>query len=276
MVIVGPATFADRADSLGMDEPGMTSPRVALFDFDGTLSLIRSGWQDVMIPMMMDALTPISTGETAAELRVVVDEYVWRLTGKETIYQMMELTAQVEKRTGQPSAVTPIDYKREYLRRLEVRIENRVERLRTQQMEPDELMVPGSRQLLEKLRARGVTLVLASGTDDEDVRAEAALLQIDGYFLGGIFGAKDDMSFSKAAVVRSLLEDSRCKPSELLGFGDGYVEIEEVKKAGGFAVGIATAEPECLHIDEGKRRRLLAAGADIIIANFLDPRIQNL
>ncbi len=28
--------------------------RSALFDFDGTLSLIRQGWQDVMIPMLAD------------------------------------------------------------------------------------------------------------------------------------------------------------------------------------------------------------------------------
>ena len=31
--------------------------RVVLFDFDGTLSLIRSGWMDVMIPMMMELLS---------------------------------------------------------------------------------------------------------------------------------------------------------------------------------------------------------------------------
>ena len=30
--------------------------RFCLFDFDGTLSLIREGWQDVMVPMMVDVL----------------------------------------------------------------------------------------------------------------------------------------------------------------------------------------------------------------------------
>ena len=28
----------------------------ALFDFDGTLSLVREGWPEVMIPMMVDIL----------------------------------------------------------------------------------------------------------------------------------------------------------------------------------------------------------------------------
>jgi hypothetical protein len=30
-----------------------------LFDFDGTLSLVRQGWPDVMVPMFADALPPL-------------------------------------------------------------------------------------------------------------------------------------------------------------------------------------------------------------------------
>ncbi len=52
-------------------------------------------------------------------------------------------------------------------------------------------------------------------------------------------------------------------------FGDGYVEIENVKEVGGTAVGVATAEPECDRVDEWKRQRLVGAGADFIIPNFL-------
>ena len=34
--------------------PGVSAKkaRVCLFDFDGTISLIRSGWMEVMVPMM--------------------------------------------------------------------------------------------------------------------------------------------------------------------------------------------------------------------------------
>jgi len=42
--------------------------RSVLFDFDGTLSLIREGWPQVMIPMMVAALRETGTGETEAEL----------------------------------------------------------------------------------------------------------------------------------------------------------------------------------------------------------------
>jgi hypothetical protein len=38
---------------------------------------------------------------------------------------------------------------------------------------------------------------------------------------------------------------------------------------GGLAVGVATAEPECLVVDEWKRKRLAGVGADYIIPNFL-------
>jgi len=37
--------------------------RVALFDFDGTLSTIRSGWMEIMIPMMVEILMDLKTGE---------------------------------------------------------------------------------------------------------------------------------------------------------------------------------------------------------------------
>jgi hypothetical protein len=41
--------------------------RGVLFDFDGTLSLIREGWPLVMIPMMVEVLRETGTSETDAE-----------------------------------------------------------------------------------------------------------------------------------------------------------------------------------------------------------------
>ena len=75
--------------------------RVALFDFDGTLSLIRSGWVDVMVPMMVEALLATGTSESRAELTAIVEEFVTRLTGHPTMQQMYALCDEVEKR-GQP------------------------------------------------------------------------------------------------------------------------------------------------------------------------------
>ena len=46
--------------------PGVSAARarVALFDFDGTISLIRAGWMDVMVPMMMEILLDCRSGES--------------------------------------------------------------------------------------------------------------------------------------------------------------------------------------------------------------------
>ena len=82
--------------------PGVTAAnaRVALFDFDGTLSLIRAGWMDVMIPMMVEILGALGTGESEKELRQEVEDFVWRLTGKETVYQMMALAEEINRGAG--------------------------------------------------------------------------------------------------------------------------------------------------------------------------------
>ena len=241
--------------------------RVVLFDFDGTLSLIRSGWMDVMVPMMVQILAHLKTGETKQQLRTVVEGYVWKLTGKETIYQMIALAEAIRKRGGKPR--DPLEYKKMYLDLLWVRIEGRVAELK-QGASPEKHLVPGARELLESLRARGLKMYLASGTDEADMQAEARLLNIERYFDGGMYGALDEYeSFSKAILIQRILSTAEYTGSEFLGFGDGYVEIEEVKKVGGVTVGVASAEPDCLTVDTWKRERLIGVGADYIVPNFL-------
>src|SRR5213593_195541 len=76
--------------------------RGVLFDFDGTLSLIREGWPQVMIPMMVAVLRETGTGESDAVLHAKVEEFVMRLNGRQTIYQMIQLAEEVARRGGQP------------------------------------------------------------------------------------------------------------------------------------------------------------------------------
>ncbi|MCC7346622.1 MAG: hypothetical protein IT538_04420, partial [Variibacter sp.] len=164
----------------------------------------------------------------------------------------------------------PLAYKRRYLDLLDGRIAGRIAALRDG-ASPEPYLVPGSRALLESLRARGLRMYLASGTDQDYMREEARLLDVARYFDGGVYGALDDYkSFSKKILIERLIAASECRGEELLGFGDGYVEIENVRSVGGVAVGVATAEPECLVVDEWKRRRLAGVGADFIVPNFLE------
>jgi phosphoglycolate phosphatase len=241
----------------------------ALFDFDGTLSLIREGWQRIMEPMFVAELTAVGTGETEDELHGVVREFVARLTGKQTIYQMLELADQVRRRGGSPRE--PLDYKREYLRRLDERIADRIDGLSSGRVAPEDLMVPGSIAFLDGLRRRGVTLCLASGTDEPFVKREAELLGLTPYFDGGVFGALDDYkSFSKKMVVDRIIREHRLGGPELLGVGDGFVEIENTREVGGVALGVPVREDEPYVVDQWKRQRLIAAGAHFLTPNFVE------
>jgi phosphoglycolate phosphatase len=231
----------------------LTQARIAILDFDGTLSLIRSGWPAVMQSMVAEVLP----GFTPTD-----GDFIWRLAGKETIYQMVALAGEVARRGGTP--LNPAIYKQQFLARLAAVTGSRMEELRRGDGPPDRYLVPDARAMLEALRARGLRLYLASGTDEAQLKEEAALLDIARYFDGGIFGAREGpASFGKHELIQSLL------PALLVVFGDGPVEIEEARRAGATAVGLATDEPGCQKIDERKRRLLIEAGADYIIPNFL-------
>lgn len=241
--------------------------KAAIFDFDGTLSLIRAGWQDVMYPYFVEVLAETPQAESLQELEHVVREFVDLLTGKQTIYQCMQLVEEVEKRDGVP--LTPLEYKHEYLRRLWERIEHRVHGLEDGSIEREVMLVPGSMQLLRELKSRDLTLYLASGTDEPYVLREAAVLGVAGFFDGGIYGALDRYEdFSKEKVIQEMIKSHHLAGEELLGFGDGYVEIENVKAVGGYAVGVASDEVHRRGINEWKRRRLADAGADLIIPDY--------
>jgi phosphoglycolate phosphatase len=240
--------------------------RQALFDFDGTLSLIREGWQGVMIPMMVELLCATPGAEDSKEIETVVKGYVARLTGKQTIYQMIQLADEIHKRGGTP--LEPLEYKYMYLSRLNDRIAGRIHGLKAGRIAPDDLMVPGSRAVLGALRTRGIPCYLASGTDEPFVLDEAAALGLTPYF-AGIYGAKDDYkSFSKRIVIDRIIAEHSLAGPEFVAFGDGYVEIEDTKRVGGIAVGVATDEARREGIDEWKRNRLIEAGADIIVPDF--------
>ena len=241
-----------------------------VFDFDGTISLIRDGWQNVMVPMMVDFLqTETDTTETRAALESLVVEFVDRLTGKQTIYQMMQLGEEITKRGGTPQE--PLAYKDAYNRRLLPVVEERIAGLAAGTLSAEPLRVPMSLEFLRSLREMGITCYLASGTDVEFVRNEAALLGVADFFNGGIFGAlREYQKFSKAMVIQKILTDFGLQGSELLIVGDGYVEIENAKSVGAIAVGVASIEDNVYNMNADKRERLIRAGADIIIPDFRD------
>mgnify|MGYP001123462208 CR=1 FL=1 len=247
-------------------------PKHALFDFDGTLSLIREGWPQVMVPMMVSVLKETGTNETPEQLREVARTFVMELNGKQTIYQMIRLAEEVSKRGGRPE--DPLYYKKRYLDLLLERIRGRREALASGKASPEDMMVPGSRDILHGLLDRGVRIYLASGTDEEYVFEEARLLGLDEYFGSCVYGAIDDYrSFSKQMVIDRIFRENKVEGAALIGFGDGYVEIDNVKMSGGTAVAVASDEAgRGGKPDAWKRERLIGVGADIVIPDFRESR----
>ena len=240
--------------------------RFAIFDFDGTISLIREGWQQIMIPMMVEILMHTPQHESIEEVRKVVHHVVANTTGKQTIDQMIRLAEEIEKRGGE--AKDPLVYKQQYHELLMERITNRLEGLRSGRLSPSEMCVPGALDALERITEAGIRCFLASGTDERYVLDEADLLGVTPYFKG-IYGAQDDyQNFSKRMVIQKIIRGNHLQGPELIAFGDGYVEIEDTKAAGGIAIGLATDEAARSGIDEWKRERLIASGADVIMPDF--------
>jgi phosphoglycolate phosphatase len=258
--------------SVELPMPVAPRPEIShvLFDFDGTLSLIRQGWPEVMVPMFLEAL-PRVEGESEEQARQLVLDDIMRLNGKQTIYQMIQLAERITERGGSPRE--PLWYKHEYLRRLEGHIAERTSALAERRIHPDTFLVFGAITLLEHLRGRGLQLYLASGTDEFAVRREADLLGISEYFGPHIYGAQDDYkTFSKKIVIDRIISEHDISGRQLLAFGDGYVEIENTKTVGGFAVAVASDEAAngSGRVDEWKRKRLLGVNADAVIPDFRD------
>ena len=183
-------------------------PKHALFDFDGTLSLVREGWMEIMVPQLAEHLLPYARqGETAESITRLVRDFVTELTGKQTIYQMIRLAEEIRLRGGTPAE--PQAYKDEYHHRLMARIDSRRQGLADGTLPRTALLVPGSLEILKGLQERGTAIYIASGTDEKYVLEEARLLGLDVFAPGRIYGAQaDHTSFSKEMVIRRILQEN--------------------------------------------------------------------
>lgn len=245
--------------------------RHALFDWDGTISLLRAGWGEVMEAQWLAEL-PLQPGETAEARSALAHHEIWSLNGKPTIHQMARLAELVAARGGR--ARTAGEYNADYQARLAALVDGRLDRIRTGSASPDDYMVGGVREFLSTLAARGVVLHLASGTELRFIAAEARCLGLEGLFGERFQGPRDpeDRAFSKRGVMDRILSDHGVTGPALVAFGDGHVEIEQARAVGGFAVAVCSDESDwrSRRLDGAKLARLTAAGAHFCIPDFAE------
>lgn len=242
-----------------------------LFDFDGTLSVLRQGWEDVMIPLMVEAICGPQSGSlpAAPEIEQEVRAYIDRSSGILTIRQMQWLAEAVRRYGHVAEARTAGEYKALYLRRLMVCVRERTARLASGETTPRENMVGGAEAFISGLAQRGARLYLASGTDHVDVVREASALGLLPYFTGGVYGALDDNEdHAKERVIQGILDENGLSGGELLVVGDGPVEIREGAARGAITLGIASNEVTRSGWNMHKVERLVQAGASLLAPDF--------
>ena len=240
-----------------------------LFDFDGTISTLRYGWEKVMKPLMLEM---ISGGhEWDAALEEEVDDYIDESTGIQTIYQMKWLAQRVHRDGKNPELPTdPWWYKQQYNIRLMDIIRRRVEALKNGAAHREDFLISGSEDFLKALSGRGVKLYVASGTDDPDVKNEVRALGLSDYFTQIAGAPLGEENCSKEKVIAMLMNSEGLSGDDFAVIGDGKVEIQLGCEAGARTIGLASDEEKRSGINPVKRRRLVKAGAQAIAGDFLD------
>ncbi|NIM04655.1 MAG: HAD hydrolase-like protein, partial [Armatimonadetes bacterium] len=154
--------------------------RSILFDFDGTISTMRQGWEGIMGPLMVEMIA--GPTEPTEQLIKEVNEYIDYSTGIQTIHQMKWL-AEAVARYGLNSEVhDEWWYKAEYNRRLMEPVSVRANKVLSGEATTEDFTIAGSRGFLDALREAGITLYVASGTDHKDVVREVGTLGFSDYF----------------------------------------------------------------------------------------------
>ena len=205
--------------------------RAAVFDFDDTLSLLRSGWQLVMINQALEVLEPLCSKRSREGLYEYVANYVDELTGKPTIHQMERLSEEAVKRGGM--LVDPELHKHAYTQRLGFVKDQRVGLIQSGESPASAFTVAGAESLLNCLSQHQVQLILCSGTDDDAVQREMGLLGLTKYFTPYIYGAPaNDPTFSKGRVLDDMIRQLGIKGGEIVHWSDMLAVRTSVQNRG--------------------------------------------
>jgi phosphoglycolate phosphatase-like HAD superfamily hydrolase len=247
--------------------------KAILFDFDGTISTLRSGWETIMKNYMYEMITG---SDKVSDILLVeeIDKFIINSAGIPTISQMQWLQDKVKSF----DLVKPLDiweYKKGYNDRLMESVNKKLEKIKNHKLSPSNFRILGSKEFLEKLHKLGYELFLASGTDHEDVIYESKILEVFPYFKK-IRGASKDKISPKELMINHILENGYSEKN-IVVIGDGKSEIEIGNRVNAITIGIASGAPNPNEINLEKQRKLLEVGADYIIPNFKDiPKILNI
>lgn len=247
-------------------KPAKGQIKAAIFDFDGTVSTLRCGWESVMQPLMVEMIGGGKRDD--AELQNLVAAYIDASTGIQTVYQMKWLAEQVAKFGLASEVHDEWWYKDEYNRRLMRQVSTRIDGLQSGKLCRDDYIISGSVEFLTALKNSGVTIYVASGTDHDDVVNEIGVLGLTDCFTYIQGAPSRKAACSKEAVIKMIIDEKNLRGDELVLVGDGKVEIALGIQNGAYALGIASDEEMRRGVNPVKRNRLITAGACAIVGDF--------
>jgi phosphoglycolate phosphatase-like HAD superfamily hydrolase len=229
-----------------------------------------------MEPMMIKAILGDKFHEADETLYYKIEssvrEFIDKTTGIQTLMQMKILLDLIREFGCVPEnqILDEFAYKEIYNGDLMQMVSKREKKLINSELSVSDLTIKNVVPFLTRLKKAGVRLYLTSGTDEQDVKHEAAVLGYDTLFEGGIFGAVGDINKEAKKIVLDRILDmiGEREIGQIATFGDGPVEIRETHKRGGITIGVASNEIKRFGLNPVKRTRLIKAGADIIIPDF--------
>jgi rfaE bifunctional protein kinase chain/domain len=246
-----------------------------IFDHDGTISTLREGWERIMEPMMLRAILggeyEIVDQAVFRQVRESVRGFIDRTTGVQTLVQMKGLAELVRQFGFVPTSeiLDEHGYKEIFNIELMEMVKSRVEKLARGELDTRDFEIKNATLLLKELHESGAKLYLASGTDQADVIAEAEAMGYAHFFEGRIFGAVGNIHIeAKKIVLEKIIRENNLEGHEFATLGDGPVELRETKRRGGLCIGVASDEVRRFGLNLSKRRRLIRAGADLIVPDY--------
>ncbi len=213
------------------------------------------------------------------ELRLLnekIEILIKKTTGVQTIIQMVEMCHLITD-FGYVKAedmLTPQEYKELYANKIRAVVKRKIGRFSSGALQLEDFTMKGALPFVQNLRDKGVTVYLASGTDQTDVMHELEQFGYSHLFNGGIFGSVGDTENDPKKLVmqtirkRILKEGGVLERGDCVVFGDGPVEIREGRNQDFVTIGLVSDEKQRYGLNLAKRERLILAGADFLIPDY--------
>lgn len=128
-------------------------------------------------------------------------------------------------------------------------------------------LVPGAREMLERLAAAGIAQGLVSSGDGTRVRREVEALGLERFFAAVVCGGETARRKPDPEPLLAALERLALPPAETAYVGDSPEDVAMAKAAGAFAVGVPGGFPN---------REALAASRPDVLAPSLAEALQAL